>query len=752
MFDRIFEVYWKSRKTIVGAFILISVISALALPNIKFSFDFNQFFPEGDEDLIFFQKFIKEFEADDNFLLVAVENNPSVFDSSFLAKFHDFCIQARDLPYILEVQSLTKIQYPLKTPFGVSAVPVIHRDNPSFYEADRENILSDPRFLHNLINKDADALVVFMKVKDAIDIDESEKLTAELHKMLAQFSFQDSHILGRANFQSEIVKMQKIEILQSSIVSVLLVMFIMILIYRRWKGVAIALGTIGLSLLIFMGTLSILGEELTIMAALYPVLILIVGTSDVIHIMSKYIDELSKGKAKKDAMYTTIKEIGFATLLTSVTTAIGFASLLTSRLAPIRDFGINAAGGVMIAFLTVVFLTTALLSFFDKNDIADLRQNDIRWNGWMNSLYQIILTKKNRIYVISLITLGICLWGITKVSTNYKIESNLPRGAKVTQDFKFFEEKFAGFRPLEFAITVKNGKPADDYEVVKEINKLEEHLLSIPQINSVISQASLYKSIERMNRGNQRSGYQFPDTQEEFEASRRMLNRLKLTEANILINKSNDKTRISSRIADIGADSIKQLGIELDAWVEANIDTSLLDIRRTGTGLIIDKNSIYVTESLVEGLGIALILISILMGLLLRSWSMLFIALIPNLLPLLFAGGLLGFLGIDLEAGVSIIFAVIFGIAVDDTIHFLSKYKLCRVRGESVDDAIHTTFKETGKAIIFTTVILFFGFLIMLFSKQQASFTVGTMISVTLVAALICDLFLLPVLMRKFLK
>ena len=131
---------------------------------------------------------------------------------------------------------------------------------------------------------------------------------------------------------------------------------------------------------------------------------------------------------------------------------------------------------------------------------------------------------------------------------------------------------------------------------------------------------------------------------------------------------------------------------------------------------------------------------------------MLFIALIPNLFPLLFAGGLLGFLGIDLEAGVSIIFAVIFGIAVDDNIHFLSKYKLCRVRGDSVDEAIRTTFKETGKAIIFTTVILFFGFLIMLFSKQQASFTVGTMISVTLVAALICDLFLLPVLMRRFLK
>ena len=219
-----------------------------------------------------------------------------------------------------------------------------------------------------------------------------------------------------------------------------------------------------------------------------------------------------------------------------------------------------------------------------------------------------------------------------------------------------------------------------------------------------------------------------------------------------MINKSNDKTRISSKIADIGADSIKQLGQELDQWIANNIDSSIIEVKRTGTGLIIDKNSVYVTESLIYGLGLALIIISLLMAFLLKRWKMFILAMIPNLIPVLFGAALLGFFNIELEAGVSIIFAVIFGIAVDDTIHFLSKYKLCRVNNKSIEESIEITFKETGKAILFTTIILFFGFLIMLFSSNPPTQTVGWLISVTLFAALLCDVLLLPVLMRKWLK
>jgi len=216
------------------------------------------------------------------------------------------------------------------------------------------------------------------------------------------------------------------------------------------------------------------------------------------------------------------------------------------------------------------------------------------------------------------------------------------------------------------------------------------------------------------------------------------------------VSKDKQKARITSRVLDMGADDLAAAGEEMDAWISAN--TNLIDVKRTGTGLIVDKNAVYVRESLMYGLAMAIAIVSMLMGLLFKNVRMLFISLVPNIFPLLLAGALLGFIGIDLEAGVSIVFAVIFGIAVDDTIHFLSKYKLARNKGKSIDDSLHVTFVETGKAIVLTTLILFFGFLIMLFSIHPPSVTVGLLVSLTLFTALIADLMLIPILVRWFMK
>ena len=194
------------------------------------------------------------------------------------------------------------------------------------------------------------------------------------------------------------------------------------------------------------------------------------------------------------------------------------------------------------------------------------------------------------------------------------------------------------------------------------------------------------------------------------------------------------------------------LGKELDEWVNTNLDTNLVSVKRTGTGLILDKNSEYVTLNLIQGLGLSLVIISVLMGFLFRSFKMLIVALIPNLLPLLFAAAMLGYFDIELEAGVAIMFTIIFGIAVDDTIHFLTRYKLCKDEGMPVSLAVKQTIQETGKAIIFTSIILFFGFFIMIFSVNPPTFTVGILISVTLISAVICDLLLLPALILKYLK
>jgi len=741
------------RKYIIAAFIFLIPISAYQVYHLKFAFDFEQFFPEGDPDLDFFQAFIAEFETDDNFLMVAVDNEPTVFDEAFLEKFHAFTLELRDVPHVTKVQSLTTMDYPVKTPFGINTVPIIHMDQPDRYEADKENILSDKRFVNNLIAADGQSLAITARTIDAIGLEESKEMMTAIKVLTDKYNFQETHLLGRAYFQDELVEMQKNEIVMSTFISGFLIIFILMFIFRKPIGVWIALTSIGLGLLYFLGIIGLLGRELNIMAALYPVLMLIVGTSDVIHIMSKYVDELKRGKDKRTAMVITIKQIGLATLFTSITTAIGFATLMTSNVRPIRDFGANAALGVLVAYFTVILFTTCVLTLFSKEQIIkETAENDF-WNKLMTSWYGKTLSHGKLITGISVVFVAMCFYGMSQITMNYSVEDSLPINAQLTDDFLYFEKKYSGFRPIEFAITVKDDElTADSYEVLSEVSKIEDKLYENPNFRSIIGMSTIYKSLERMNKGNRADAFKFPESERDFKKSQRLVERMTGNESSIMISKDKKKTRISTRIADIGAESIKKEGREIDQWINENIDTSMISVKRTGTGLLIDKNAEYIRDNLLQGLLIALILVSLLMALLFRDWKILLVALVPNFVPVIFAAGLLGFFGIQLDAGVSIIFAIVFGIAVDDTIHFLSKYKLARDAENTVEEAIKITFEETGKAITFTTIILFFGFLVMLFSNHPPSVTVGMLISVTLVAALICDLFLLPVLMRNVLK
>jgi len=284
-----FEKFYQNRKASIYLFIILAVLSSLLLPKLKFSFNFEQFFPEGDEDLEFFQEFIEEFETDDNFLLIALENNPTVFDVEFLKKVADFSKQAKkEIPYVKLVQALPDLTYPVMTPFGPTTIPALHLDEPDRISEDSLRLMNDSRVLYNLVNEKTTSTTLIVKTEDNIQLEASDEMMDAVYRLLDQYDFQEYHILGRAYFQSEIAKIQFKEILFSTIVSGILICIVMILIFRRWVSILIALSSIGIGLLIFFGILSLGGRELSVMSALYPILMLIVGTSDVIHIMTKY--------------------------------------------------------------------------------------------------------------------------------------------------------------------------------------------------------------------------------------------------------------------------------------------------------------------------------------------------------------------------------------------------------------------------------------------------------------------------------
>lgn len=743
----------RSRNILLGMYALLILGSVFLLFRLKFTFDFEQFFPQGDPDWTFYKNYRTAFESDDNFLLIAIDRPAGVFDSAFLQQVHAFTLQAARLPHVTSATGLTKMVYPLKTPFGVTTVPVIHLDQPEFYANDREKVLRDQRFVNNLISADGTALCVSLKTVDQNTLEQAKSLMAELDELMASFHFESAHILGRAYFQRDLVWMEKREVVVSTGIAALLVLAILFFIFRRWRMVFIAMTGIGLSLLFFLGLLSLLGRELNALAALYPILLCIVGVADTIHITTKYLDELHKGHPPAAAIRITLREIGFATFITCITTAIGFASLVSNRTLPIQGFGVNAAMGVVLSFFVIYGWLWALLPRFTADQLIKYTKEYAFWDRFMHWVYGFTKTNARGIAWVSLGLLGICLFGISQINTNYRIKNNLPRGQKLTADFLYFEQKFAGFRPIELAVLPQNGRTTDDFEVLKSMEAVEARLRSYPSIKTVSSVNDLYRSIHAMLHNNQPDSYHLPDSAADFVPIRSIAEKIPAKEAvQVLVGKDKDRARIAARMQDCGRDSVAMLQNDLEQWWTSHIDSSVVRFKLTGTGLILDKNAVYIRDNMLQGLIPSVLIVAIIMGLLFREWRMVLIFSVPNIFPLFFAGALIGYFGIPLEAGVATVFSIVFGIATDDTVHFLSNYKICRSAGQTVDEAIRTTLAETGKAMCISSIILFFSFLVMLFSIHPPSVAVGLLVSATLAGALFCDLMLAPVLVRWMMR
>lgn len=739
------------RKIILPLILALSIASCLLLPSLKFSFDFSQFFPEGDEDLVFYQEFIKDFGVDDSFLLVAIENEGTVFEEDFLTRFHEFSVGAKDLPYITENQSLTTLFYPLKTSFGYTRLPIIHIDDSTKYEADWVKIKEDGLFINTLIDKKAKSLVLSLETEDKLDYGQSIELLTELRTSLKNHGFENYHLLGRAFFYEALIEMQKQELIKTTIVTTLLVLLILFLVYRRAVVVAIAMSSIIIALLLFMGLLSLLGKELNTLASFYPILILIVGTSDVVHIMDDYLAKLRSGFENETAMLNTLKEVGVSTLLTSVTTAIGFASLLTSKSSVVSGFGISSAIGVLIAFITIVGFTCTLLLLIKKEKVLPKKDISHRWTRGLDKINGFTQRFPKRILAVSAVFTIICLWGTTKVNTNYQIRESLPTGSPIAEDFDFFQNNYGGFRPLEVAVTAQNQHKITDFAVAREIEKVVQKLKSLAPVRNVQSANAFYKGLHKANNLNKAEYFILPEKEETFEDYKKEVKKLARKPFGKFVSDDETKSRITAKVLDVGLDTLNTVYKRFYDYTTTQVDTSMVKFRLTGTGILLDKNAYYVKDSLIQGLLLGLVLVALIMALLFRNLKLLLVSLLPNLLPLLFAAALLGFLGIPLEATISVVFAIVFGIAVDDTIHFLGRYKICRSKGLTKEEALRVTFTETGRALIITTLILFFGFLVLLISVHTPSITIGLLISVTLLTALVLDLLLLPVLIRKLL-
>lgn len=731
---------------------LVTITLLYFVPQIQLDYNFEDFYPANDSESQFFYDYRTNFESDNDFLLLAISNQgENVLSEQFLRSVEALTTTINEINLVKDVRSIINTPIVRLRGPSVTTTPIIDLNN---FQADfsEKTISTNPNVTSFLISEDRESICLFIDHQDFLSKAKSDQIVQEIHEALQKHEIESYKMAGRTVGQLFYIDIMTNELRTYVGLSLLLVVIILWIAFRSLWGVIIPMLVVIGSTIWIVGWMSMLGESFNILLTILPPIMFVVAVSDVIHLVSKYIELLREGVPKLLAIKTSFREIGWATLLTSLTTAIGFFSLLFVNVLPIQVFGKFVGLGVLMAFC-LTFMTLPFLFYF-TNTPRIIREN--RKNFWRPIMqFAMLWTLRYRKIIPWMVVafLIIFIFGAYQVKTNNFIMDDIRDGVPMKADFSFFDTHYAGIRPFEMAVQLKDSSLSFwDRKVLDEMAMVENYLEKEYGVNirmSLVSAIHLLDPNVNLTPNND-FAYQPPwHNARSFRNYRRAIlaaNKGLFWEA--IVNDEKGLARVAGNIPDWGGIKVEEKNKRFFKFLDEELNSTILAFHPTGSAHLLDKNMRYLSGSLIQGLAFAILVVSLLMGLLFRSLSMVIVAMIPNVLPLIFIAGFMGFTGIDLKITTAIVFTISFGIAVDDTIHFLSKFNLELKKGKAPLYALKRTYFSTGKAILLTSAVLCSGFLLLLLSDFLGTFYLGLMITLTLIFAIAADLLLLPILLN----
>jgi hypothetical protein len=742
----------KYAKLLFIFIILITIGLAALIPYTKFDYDFEKFFSKDDIDTKFYFEHRQVFQSDNDFLLIAIERKAGIFDLNFLKKVEDCKKKIEKLKYITFARSISSEQELfLLAGNNVGQKPYISNKKELLKE-DSIRIYNHRELINSLVAKDGKSLCIYIKHEDYLPGKKSEKLVGEIQKIVDNQSFEKTRIAGRTIGQKFYIAKMTFEMLLFVSISMVLVVLFLWISFRSLWGILLPQIVILISTIWVMGIMVLLGEPVNIILSILPSIMFVVAMSDVIHIVSRYLDALRTGISKHKAINIAIKEVGLATLLTSVTTAVGFATLVFIKIQPIQAFGYVTAIGVLVAF--VVSITVLPLSFyiFPSPKKILVEKEAPMWTRLLRKWFVSVMRQRKKVLIIYGAVMALFIALSFLINANNYLMDDLKSSEPIKQDFNFLDKHYGGVRPIELAITIPDStKNCWDKDVLHEVEKIEDYLTENYEAKLNVSLLTFIKVMNQASNLGKPAFYKIPESARTLKKIRRTIKfAQKGTLYKVVVDSTERYLRINAAMPDMGNIKVTEKNLAFKEFIKKNVDSKLIKVKFTGTAHLLDKNMSNLSTSLLWGISLSIVIITLLMGIIYKSWKIVIISLIPNLIPLIVLSGLMGLFGIDLKISTAIIFTISFGIAVDDTIHFLGKFKMELLKGRSKIYALKRTYLTTGKAMILTTLILCSGFLMLLFSSFMGTFTMGFMICISLFVALIADLTILPVLLLLF--
>ena len=618
--------------------------------------------------------------------------------------------------------------------------------------------LRDQPFLHGLLlSQDGTASAMLVKIERAFNntperVELVSRIDRRAHEVMGEVA-----LAGFPYLRTQYARRVTAETPLFTGLALLLSLGFLYLTFRTWLAVALPTVVVALGIAWTIGLIALFGYRLNLVTAVLPALLVIIGMANAIHLSTKFFDRYHLVRDRRRALVYTIRTAGMATFLTSLTTAIGFGVLLFSGSGNLKTFGAFSAVGIMLLYgFSITLIPIAYLHLKPPSERAARLATHDFFAAFFGRLAAFVERHAGAVLAVTAIVIAGGVVGALRISSDIYVFSDFYEDDPLRQDLATFERDFGGVLPMEVIIEAEKLGAFRSLGNLRRVERLQRAADTTAHVGRALSVVDLVKLTNQAYLGGDPRTYRLPSNYELPFLQSALTDLVedgggRLTEdLPSFVDSTFSITRVYLGVEDVGTARVSALADTVQARAEALFPPDGFRVVVTGTAITATQSGVSLVRNLVVSLAVALVVISLLMALLFRSLRLTLISIIPNVIPLLVVGGAMGYAGILLKPSTALIFPLAFGIAVDDTIHFLAKYRLVRKTERRRDVAIITTLRETGKAILFTSLVLMSGFLVFTFSSFAGTFNMGALTALTLAVALLTNLLLLPALLYRF--
>lgn len=751
----------RNRITILAILFLLTVFLAFQWKNVGMTYNEANLLPKEHPANKEYTQFLNTFGEEGNLIVIGIKDDAFFTPKAFAAwnKMVQSLKTHKEIELVVSVSNLKKLEKDtINQKFQL--VPLIdptQEKNSAYLTGIKNQLFNDLPFYEGLLfNKKSGSIraALYMNKKMVNSPIRKNFILNVLVPAVDTFEKEtnvDLKVSGMPYIRTINTENMKGEIGLFIGAALFITSLIFFMFFRSFRATFISICILIFGVMWSFGTLGLFHYKITILTAIIPPLIIVIGITNCIFLINKYQQEVKTHGNQAKALQRVISKIGVSTLMTNMTTAIGFATFMITGNDLLYEFGLVTSINVITVYLLTLVVVPIVYSFMPvpkERHLYHLTKNYL--SSILNWVEKIVRYKRNTVYFIYGLLLIFSVIGVSQMKVSGSLIGEMPKSASFFKDILFFEKEFNGVQPLEIMINTGRKKGVMKASMMRKMDELQKTIDSIPELSKPVSVVNLVKYSKQAFYNGNPEYYELPTSQEQAFILSYAKNATKNSKENLMksyVDSTGQYARITTFMKDIGTEEMARVEQRLHKRIDQIFPTDKYTITLTGKALVFQKGTTYLVENLIESLIFAILLIAGLMAYMFRSWKMIFASVVTNILPLCITSGLMGYFGIPLKPSTILVFSIAFGISVDNAIQFMAKYRHDLLRNEGkIKKSVISALHETGVSTFYTSIVLIFGFAIFTLSGFSGTIALGGLISVTLTFAMFANLLVLPAL------